>query len=75
MSNRPCGEPLMAPCPALFFTTLTNDDAGGRDVLYPVPEPGGELLAAAALAALGVARRARRGSRYCDASAAAFLPA
>jgi len=49
MSNRPCGEPFAGPCPALFYTSLQNDDLGGRDVLYPVasttvPEPSAALL-------------------------------
>jgi len=64
MSNEPCGPNPTAPCDAVFFTSLGNDERGGRDVLYPasVPEPGtGLLLAAgAALAAAGGAgRRAR----------------
>jgi hypothetical protein len=59
MSNRPCGEPFVAPCPAIFFTAPTNDDLGGRDALYPtVPEPSAALLLGlAAAAALGRARR------------------
>jgi hypothetical protein len=49
MSNRPCGEPFVGPCAALFFTSPTNDDLGGRDALYPVvPEPGVALLLAGA---------------------------
>jgi hypothetical protein len=35
MSNGPCGYPFAGPCPALFFTSLQNDDLGGRDALYP----------------------------------------
>jgi len=55
MANSPCGEgnPI---CAALVTTSLTFDDAGGRDALYPVlvPEPAlGVLLA---LALLGVCR-------------------
>ncbi|MDJ0786939.1 MAG: hypothetical protein QNK05_09020 [Myxococcota bacterium] len=48
MSNRPCGPNVDDVCVALLFTQLTNDDAGGRDVLYPfaVAEPGGLALAA-----------------------------
>jgi len=59
MSNRPCGEPFMGPCAALFFTSPTNDDLGGRDALYPaVPEPGlALLLGASALAARRIRRR------------------
>jgi hypothetical protein len=59
MSNRPCGEPFMGPCAALFFTSPTNDDRGGRDALYPaVPEPGlALLLGASALAARRMRRR------------------
>jgi hypothetical protein len=53
MSNRPCGEPFMGPCAALFFTSPTNDDLGGRDALYPVvPEPGAALLLGLAAGAL-----------------------
>jgi hypothetical protein len=46
MSNQPCGYPFVAPCPALFYTSLRNDDLGGRDALYPslsatiAPTPG-----------------------------------
>jgi hypothetical protein len=53
MSNNDCGGPSL--CAALFFTSLRNDDAGGRDALYPVlvPEPGvAALLAAGLVAAL-----------------------
>jgi predicted Zn-dependent protease with MMP-like domain len=42
---------------ALFHTELHGDDAGGRDVLYPVPEPGTLLLALGGLAALALHRR------------------
>jgi hypothetical protein len=59
MSNRPCGEPFVAPCPALFFTSLRNDDLGGRDALYPIPEPGAALLLAVGLAGLAAAGRRR----------------
>ena len=53
MSNRPCGEPFLGPCAALFFTSPTNDDLGGRDALYPVvPEPGAALLLGLSAAAL-----------------------
>jgi hypothetical protein len=34
MSNLPCGSPTV--CPAVFFTSLQNDDIGARDLLYPV---------------------------------------
>lgn len=53
MSTRPCGEELVL-CSALVSTSLSLDDAGGRDVLYPVlvPEPAlGALLALAGVAA------------------------
>ncbi len=35
MSNRPCGT-YTGPCSALLYTSLQNDDRGGRDVLYPI---------------------------------------
>jgi len=65
LSNRPCGEPLAGACPALFFTSLRNDDRGGRAVLYPNPAsavpallaPGTALLA---LLLLGAAAQALR---------------
>lgn len=39
MSNAACGSGP-EPCPAFFFTSLRNDEIGGRDVLYPtVPPP------------------------------------
>lgn len=46
MSNEPCGPNPSAPCPAVFFTSLGNDELGGRDVLYPVsvPEPSSGIL-------------------------------
>jgi hypothetical protein len=59
MSNRPCGEPFVAPCPALFYTSLRNDDLGGRDVLYPIPEASTVLLLATGLAGLAAAARRR----------------
>lgn len=59
MSNRPCGWPITAACPALFYTTLQNDDLGGRDVLYPIPEPTMALLLAVGLAGLAAAGRRR----------------
>jgi hypothetical protein len=48
MSNNACNG--AAFCDALLFTSLRNDDAGGRDALYPalVPEPGVAVLLAAA---------------------------
>jgi hypothetical protein len=60
MSNRPCPEGLPI-CNALVSNVLSNDDRGGRDVLYPVlaPEPRG--LAALALVAAALAARVRRG--------------
>ena len=45
-----------AACAAIFFTELRNDDRGGRDVLYPIPEPGTSWLLAAGLAALVAGR-------------------
>lgn len=63
MSNRPCGDPLDAPCPALFFTSLRNDDLGGLDALYPVPEPTTAALFALGLFGLAALRRARDGFR------------
>lgn len=52
MSNEPCGPNPTAPCPGVFFTSLGNDELGGRDVLYPVssvPEPRTGLLLTGAL--------------------------
>lgn len=50
MSNWPCAEGFVV-CAALFSTSLSLDDIGGRDVLYPalVPEPALGLLIALAL--------------------------
>ncbi len=58
MSNQTCGPdaPVTQICPESFEPALTNDDLGGRDVFYPVPEPsrlamlaaGGCLVAALA---------------------------
>jgi hypothetical protein len=64
MSNRACGG---AFCPSLLFTSLRNDDLGGRDVLYPVPEPSTVALVAAGLALL--ASRAPRSPRPARRSA------
>lgn len=68
MSNAPCGIPPSL-CEAASFTALRNDDLGGRDVLYPVPEPATAPLlglGCLALGALGrwtgVARGPRSGS-------------
>jgi hypothetical protein len=70
LSNRPCGEPLTEACPALFFTSLRNDDLGGRDVLYPnpappaipaLPAPGAALLAVLLSAAAAGRLRGRAG--------------
>ena len=60
MSNRPCGEPFVAPCSVLFFTSLRNDDLGGRDALYPIPEPSAPLLHAVGLLTVLAVRRWRR---------------
>jgi hypothetical protein len=57
MSNAQCGYPLVAPCPAFFFTSLRNDDLGGRDALYPIPEPTAAFLLALGLAGLAAAGR------------------
>jgi hypothetical protein len=51
MSNRACGGLF---CGSLLFTSLRPDDIGGRDVLYPVPEPSTALLVAGGIALLGV---------------------
>jgi hypothetical protein len=51
MSNRACGGLF---CGSLLFTSLRPDDIGGRDVLYPVPEPSTAFLVAAGIALLGV---------------------
>ncbi len=44
---------------ALFDTELHGDDAGGRDALYPVPEPSTLLLTLTGLALLGALRSGR----------------
>ena len=59
MSNGPCGYPFTTPCPALFYTSLRNDDLGGRDALYPIPEPTAAFLLALGLAGLAAAGRRR----------------
>jgi hypothetical protein len=41
---------------ALFDTELHGDDAGGRDALYPVPEPSTLLLATAGLSLIASRR-------------------
>ncbi|MEE8581976.1 MAG: PEP-CTERM sorting domain-containing protein [Myxococcota bacterium] len=64
MSNAICGIPLV-PCAELFVDALQPDDRGGRDVLYPIPEPSTALLLLGSLAGLAGwsrARAARRGS-------------
>lgn len=55
MSTRPCGEELVI-CSALVATSLSLDDAGGRDVLYPVLVPEPALVALLALAGLAAWR-------------------
>ncbi len=54
MSNEPCGGPLgqTGLCGALLLQALTPDDRLGRDVLYPVPEPGEATLIGVALGVL-----------------------
>jgi hypothetical protein len=57
MSNTPCGPNPTAPCDALFFESPRPDDLGGRDFLYPVPEPTTSLLLVSGLLALAAKRR------------------
>jgi len=45
---------------AFLFTELQPDDVSGRDVLYPLPEPGAGAAGGAALASLARLRRRRR---------------
>jgi hypothetical protein len=56
MSNRACGGSF---CGSLLFTSLRPDDIGGRDVLYPVPEPSTAALVAAGIALVGFLARGR----------------
>ncbi len=60
MSNTPCGINPAGLCAAATFTTLRPDDAGGRDALYPVPEPSTGILLACGLLALAGKDRSRR---------------
>ena len=60
MSNEPCGPNPTEACPAVFFTSLGNDELGGRDVLYPVPVPEASTGALLWLGML-IAAGARRG--------------
>jgi hypothetical protein len=67
MSNRACGGTTF--CSSLVFTSLRPDDVGGRDALYPIPEPAAGALAAAALAAFALLRkRAERGENRSRSS-------
>jgi len=59
MAASPCGGGLSV-CPALFVKDLQPDDIGGRDALYPIPEPSAVLLFATDLAGLAAAGRRRR---------------
>lgn len=56
MSNTPCGINPMQLCDAAVFTTLQLDDIGGRDALYPVPEPSTGLMVSLGLIALACKR-------------------
>lgn len=60
MSNEPCGPNPTEACSAVFFTSLGNDELGGRDVLYPVPVPEASTGALLSLGML-VGAGARRG--------------
>lgn len=61
MTVRPCGGNLTT-CGPLFYTSLTSDEIGGRDVLYPLAVPEPAELGLVILAGLGLVarRRARR---------------
>jgi hypothetical protein len=72
MSNEPCGGPFAGFCPELFLRRLRPDDRGGRDVLYPVPEPG--TAAALALGLTLLARVTRRVPRSSGSSSASSKP-
>lgn len=65
MSNEPCGGPFEETgfCLALIFQVLQPDDRLGRDVLYPVPEPGLIAGYAAALFTLVLLAHGRRRQR------------
>ncbi len=58
MLNRPCGTELIN-CPPLYYTSLTPDEIGGRDALYPVPAPE-PTVAALLVVAIGLVRVRRR---------------
>jgi hypothetical protein len=60
MSRRPCGEYLVI-CNALVSPSLSLDDIGGRDVLYPVlvPEPALGVLLTLGLLGVCPANRQR----------------
>jgi hypothetical protein len=60
MSNRPCDGAVSQVCAENFTTELTNDDVGGRDVLYPLPEPSRLALLASGGCLISALARVRR---------------
>ncbi|NJO33715.1 MAG: hypothetical protein HC869_11795 [Rhodospirillales bacterium] len=68
MSNNACGGPAL--CAELLLTSLRNDDAGGRDALYPlpVPEPTSLSFLLAATIVTVVRRRVAYAHLSCDRS-------
>lgn len=68
MSNGPCGIPPTL-CDAASYTALRRDDRGGRDVLYPAPEPSTALLVGLGCLALAAAgSRPGRPARHSSGS-------